>query len=179
MYWKAAILSPQSVLQAEEHQLSQPVPIGEVQQPSDHLQGSPLDLVQQVHVLLVLEVPELDTVLLVGPHESRVECRIISLDLLVVLLLMQHTVGLLGCKRTMSAHIESHQLSAPNASPKSCSQAILCRTCICARYRTLRLVLLNFMRLAWAHLSSLSRPLVTVISRSTYICDRGTAGPQA
>ncbi|KAK4829738.1 hypothetical protein QYF61_006447 [Mycteria americana] len=41
---------------------SQPVFIGEVLQPSDHLHGPPLDLLQQVHVLM-LGAPELNTVL--------------------------------------------------------------------------------------------------------------------
>ena len=44
-------VSPQpSLLRAEQHQLSQPVFIGVVLQPSDHLCGPPLDLLQQVHV---------------------------------------------------------------------------------------------------------------------------------
>ncbi|KAK4830276.1 hypothetical protein QYF61_009369 [Mycteria americana] len=51
------------LLQAEQPQLSQPVFIGEVLQPSDHLHGPPLDSLQQVHVLLMLEAPELNTVL--------------------------------------------------------------------------------------------------------------------
>mgnify|MGYP001857004296 CR=1 FL=1 len=44
----------------------------EVLQPSDHLHGSPLDSLQQVHVLFVLGSPELDAVIQVGSHESRV-----------------------------------------------------------------------------------------------------------
>ncbi|RMC06715.1 hypothetical protein DUI87_16159 [Hirundo rustica rustica] len=45
----------------------------EVIQPSNHLDGPPLDLLQQVRVLPVLETPVLDAALLVGSHESRVE----------------------------------------------------------------------------------------------------------
>ncbi|KAK4818403.1 hypothetical protein QYF61_012324 [Mycteria americana] len=52
-----------SFLQAEQPQLSQPVLIGEVLQPSDHFCGPPLDLLQQVHVFPVLRAPELDTAL--------------------------------------------------------------------------------------------------------------------
>ncbi|KAK4826190.1 hypothetical protein QYF61_006134, partial [Mycteria americana] len=49
---------------AEQPQLSQPVFIAEMFQPSDHFCGPPLDLLQQVHVFLVLlEAPELDAVL--------------------------------------------------------------------------------------------------------------------
>lgn len=46
--------------------------IGEEIQPSCHLHAPPLDLLQQVHVLIMLGVPELDAVLHVGSHESRV-----------------------------------------------------------------------------------------------------------
>ncbi|KAK4821554.1 hypothetical protein QYF61_022214 [Mycteria americana] len=49
--------------EAEQPQLSQPVLVGEVLQPSDHFCGPPLDPLQQLHVLLALRAPELDTVL--------------------------------------------------------------------------------------------------------------------
>ncbi|KAK4820325.1 hypothetical protein QYF61_023558 [Mycteria americana] len=54
---------------------------GEVLQPSDHFCGPALDPFQQLHVLLVLRAPELDAVL-------------------------QDTVGLLGCERTLPAHVQ-------------------------------------------------------------------------
>ncbi|XP_014803059.1 PREDICTED: complex III assembly factor LYRM7 isoform X1 [Calidris pugnax] len=63
--------SLQSLLQAEQSQLSQLVFVGEVLQPSDHLCGPPLDLLQQVHVLML--GPELDAVPQVGYHDSRGE----------------------------------------------------------------------------------------------------------
>ncbi|KAK4827689.1 hypothetical protein QYF61_020823 [Mycteria americana] len=57
-------VSPElSLLQAEQAQLSQPVFIGEVLQPSDHLHGPPLDLLPQVQVLLLLGAPDLNAVL--------------------------------------------------------------------------------------------------------------------
>jgi len=37
--------------------------IGVGLQPSDHFQGPPLDLLQQLHVFLMLRAPSLDTVL--------------------------------------------------------------------------------------------------------------------
>lgn len=49
-----------SLLQAEEAQLSQPLFIGEVLQPFECLDGSLLDSVQQVHILLMEGAPELD-----------------------------------------------------------------------------------------------------------------------
>ena len=60
-------------LLAEEPQLSQPVPTEEVLEPSGHLCGPALDLLQQFDVLLMLRTTELDTVLQVESHESRVE----------------------------------------------------------------------------------------------------------
>ena len=55
------VSSEPSLLQAEESHLSQPVLIGKVLQLSDHLCGPPLDLLQQLNVLLVLGALELDT----------------------------------------------------------------------------------------------------------------------
>ncbi|KAK4828848.1 LOW QUALITY PROTEIN: hypothetical protein QYF61_000905 [Mycteria americana] len=93
---------------AEQSQLSQPVLVGEVLQPSDHSLGPPLDQLQQVHVLLVLKTPELDAVLQVGSHQSRVEGQNhlprpaghAAFDA------AQDTVGLLGCERTLLAHVQ-------------------------------------------------------------------------
>ena len=42
-YWKAALRSAWSLLQAKQAQFPQPFLIGEVLQPSDHLSGPPLD----------------------------------------------------------------------------------------------------------------------------------------
>ncbi|KAK4806069.1 hypothetical protein QYF61_010278 [Mycteria americana] len=93
---------------AEQPQLSEPVLVGEVLQPSDHFPGPPLDPLQQLHVLLVLRAPELDAVLQVGSHQSRVEGQNhlprpyghTSFDA------AQDMVGLLGCERTLSAHVQ-------------------------------------------------------------------------
>jgi len=62
-----------SLLQAEQPQLSQPVLIAEVLQPSDHLRGPPLDPLQHIHVLPMLGAPELDAGLQVGSHENGVK----------------------------------------------------------------------------------------------------------
>ncbi|KAK4830334.1 LOW QUALITY PROTEIN: hypothetical protein QYF61_010098 [Mycteria americana] len=95
-------VSPEaSLLQAEQPHLSQPVLVAEVLQPLDHFHGPPLDLLQQLHVFLVLRAPELDAVL-------------------------QVTVGLLGCERTLLAHVQLfvHQY------PQGCSRSYHCLTCI-------------------------------------------------
>ena len=55
-----------SLLQTEQAQLFQPFLIGEVLQPSDHLHGPPLDLLQQVPVFPMLRAAELDAGLHVG-----------------------------------------------------------------------------------------------------------------
>jgi len=67
-------VSPEpSLLQAEQPQLSQPVLTGEVFHPPDHFCGTPLDPLQQPHVLTVLRAPELDAGLQVGSHQSQAE----------------------------------------------------------------------------------------------------------
>lgn len=65
--------------------MSQPVPIEEVLLSPCQLHGSPLDLLSQSHVLLMLMSPELDAGFQVWSHERG---RIPSLDLLAVLLWM-------------------------------------------------------------------------------------------
>ncbi|KAK4823197.1 hypothetical protein QYF61_027206 [Mycteria americana] len=70
----AASRSPQRLSWAPLH-------TGEGFHSSDHFCGPPLDLLQQVHVLLVLRTPELDAAL-------------------------QDTVGFLGCECTLSAHVQ-------------------------------------------------------------------------
>ncbi|KAK4810205.1 hypothetical protein QYF61_011799 [Mycteria americana] len=102
-------VSPQpSLLQAEQPQPSQHVLVGEVLQPAGHFHGPPLDLLQQVHVFPVLRAPELDAVLQVGSHQSRVEGQNplprpaghAAVDA------AQDTVGLLGCERALWAHVQ-------------------------------------------------------------------------
>ena len=110
-YYKV-FLEP-SLLQAEQSQVSQPFLTAEVFQPSDHLCGTPLGPLQQVHVFLVLRPPELDTALQVGSHQRRVEGQNhlpqpaghASLDA------AQDTVGLLGCESILPGHVEllNHQ----------------------------------------------------------------------
>ncbi|KAK4818444.1 hypothetical protein QYF61_013131 [Mycteria americana] len=83
-------VSPEpSLLQAEQPQLSQPVFIGEVLQPSDRLHGPPLDLLQQVHVLLMLGPQSWTQYSRWGLTRAGQRGRIASLDLLATLLLMQ------------------------------------------------------------------------------------------
>jgi len=55
------VLLELSLLQAEEPQLSGPVPIVEGLKPSDHPYGLLLDLLQQLHVLLVLHLSKICT----------------------------------------------------------------------------------------------------------------------
>jgi len=60
----------QSSLQAKQAQFPQPFLTGEVLQPSDHLIGSPLDPLQELHALPVLGAAGLDALLQMGPHKS-------------------------------------------------------------------------------------------------------------
>ena len=64
--------SEPSLLQADQAQLSQPVLVGEVFHPLDHLGGPLLDPFQCVNVPLTLETTELDIVLQVWPHQQGV-----------------------------------------------------------------------------------------------------------
>jgi len=50
-----------SLFQAEQTQLLQPIFIGEVLQPLDHLHGPPLHPFQELHIISVLGPPDLDT----------------------------------------------------------------------------------------------------------------------
>jgi len=79
-----------------------------VLQPSDHLSGSPLDILQDLHDLPVLGVPGLDTVLQMGPHRSQAEGEnYLPLPAGPPFFnAAQNTVGLLGCKRTLLAHVQ-------------------------------------------------------------------------
>ncbi|KAK4833081.1 hypothetical protein QYF61_027743 [Mycteria americana] len=97
-----------SPLQAEQPQLSQPFFVGVVFHPSEIFHGPLLDPLQQVHVFPVLKVPELDAVLQVRSHQSGLERQNhipgpaghASFDA------AQHTVGILGCKHTLPAHVQ-------------------------------------------------------------------------
>jgi len=79
-----------------------------VLQPSDHLCGPPVDLLQELHVLLVLGSPELEALVQVGSHQSGVEMQNhlarpadhASFDA------AQDTVGLLGCKSTFLSYVQ-------------------------------------------------------------------------
>jgi len=51
-------------------------------QPTEHLRGPPLNLLQQLHIFFVLEIPSLDAVLQVGPHRAEQKVAIPYLSLL-------------------------------------------------------------------------------------------------
>jgi len=79
---------------------------------------------QQLNIILVLGALELDTVLQVGSHENRVEGQNhlsqpvgrSSLDS------TQDTLGILGCKHTLPAHVKSFI--------NQCSQILLLRSAL-------------------------------------------------
>ena len=113
------------LIQAKEAQIPQTFFIGVVLQPSDRLGGSPLDLLQQLYTPPVLETPDLDAVLQIGPHMGRVEgdnhlphsTGHLSFDT------AQSTADLLGCKSTLLALVQVfiHWVT-PCPSPQGCSQ---------------------------------------------------------
>jgi len=129
-------VSPQpSLLQAEQPQLSQTGPIGEVFQPSDHLRGPPLDPLQQVHVLLVLGAPDLDAGLQVGSHQGGVEWQNHLPCPAAKLLLVQPRILLAfwaastrwWCMSSFSS------TSTPHPSRQGCSQSLHPPACIHTR----------------------------------------------
>ncbi|KAK4824113.1 hypothetical protein QYF61_010736 [Mycteria americana] len=97
---------------------------GEVFHPFDRFCDPPLDLLQEVHVLLMLGAPELDAVLQVGSHQSGVEGQNhlpqragrASFDA------AQDTVGPLGCEHTLPAHVQLFIHQYP--------QVLLCRAAL-------------------------------------------------
>ncbi|KAJ7397896.1 hypothetical protein BTVI_130714 [Pitangus sulphuratus] len=65
-----------ALLQAEQPQVSQPVFIREVLQPSDHLPGPSLGPIQKVHICLVLRIPDLDEAFQVGKRANGILAHI-------------------------------------------------------------------------------------------------------
>ena len=95
--------SPQSLLQAKQAQFPQPFFIGEVLQPSDHLCGPPLDVLQQLCTLPILGASGQDAVLQIGPCKGRADGDN-HLPLLVVhpsFYAAQDVADLSGCKSTL------------------------------------------------------------------------------
>ncbi|KAK4818005.1 hypothetical protein QYF61_004118 [Mycteria americana] len=90
-------------LGAEQPQLSQPVLIGEVLQPSDHFHGPPLDLLQQLHVLVLQSWTQYcrwDLTRAEGQNHLSRPAGHAAFDA------AQDTVGLLGCQCTLLAHVQ-------------------------------------------------------------------------
>lgn len=109
-YWKAALGSPSSLLQAEHSQLSLTVLIREVFHLLHHFCGPPLDALQQVRVSPVLRTPHLDIVLQMITSNDHL------LDLLTILLLTaQDTVVFLGCKGTILLHVQLPSTNIPRS----------------------------------------------------------------
>ena len=80
---EAAIRSPWSLLQVEQLQLSQLVFTGEVLQPSGHPHGSPVDSIQQIHVLFKLGYPRAElcskfSIITVGLSQCNLEIKTVN-----------------------------------------------------------------------------------------------------
>ena len=75
---------------------------------SNHFCGPPLDLLQQIHIFLVLVTIGLDTVLQMGHHEGSIESDN-PLPLPAGPFFFdaaQNTIGPFGCKGTLLAHVQ-------------------------------------------------------------------------
>lgn len=78
---------PLSLSQAEQSQLSQPFPAGEVLPSRNHLHGPLLNCLQYIHVSLVLGSPELDQ-LQCGLTSAERRGRIATIDSLEMVCVM-------------------------------------------------------------------------------------------
>ena len=151
-------------MQAEQAQLPQPLFIGEVVQPSEHLRGLLRTHSNSFTSSLCWEGPGLHAALHLGPHESRAEADNplpalwnSSVDT------AQGTAGLPGHKRTLLACASF----SSTRTPKTFSAGLLSRISSPSLYsylglsqpkcRSLHLALLNISRFRRAHFSSLSR----------------------
>ena len=133
----------------------------------DHLHGPPLDLLQKLHIFLVLGAPDLDAVLQLGPHKGRVRGTITSLTPLATLLLMEPSTSL--AFQAASVYCWFMLSFSSVRTPKSFSAALLLRSSSPSLYtylglhrprcKTLNFALLNLTRFTRAHLYSLSRSL--------------------
>ncbi|KAK4830124.1 hypothetical protein QYF61_008551 [Mycteria americana] len=98
------VLSLQAL--AGQPQLAQPFFRGAVFLPSDHFCAPSLELLEQVHVFLVLGTPELDTVLQEGSHRVEGENHLPRPAGHTSFYAAQGTIGVLGCKRTLLSHVQ-------------------------------------------------------------------------
>jgi len=113
---RTSSLNPMALAGVEQPQLSQPVFTGEVLQQSDHLCGPPLDPLQQVRALLMLRLQSWTQDSRPGLTRAEQRGRIISLDPLAMLLLMQPRIWLfftqnfkslsIGVSRSSSVHFK-------------------------------------------------------------------------
>lgn len=108
-----------SLLQAQLAQFLQPLFLRKMFQAFDHFCGLHLDLLQYVHVFLVLGAADLDMVLQMGLHNGRLEGTItfLSLQISSAFDTAQDRAGLRGYKSKMLAYIQlfitgTHLLSA-------------------------------------------------------------------
>lgn len=136
--------------------------IGEVLELSDHFHD-PLDSHQKVRILLMLPwVPELNTVLQIGFHNSGAGGRITSFNLLSVLLLMQLKSRLsfwaenTHCQfmSSFSSTNTSQSFSSGLLSIYSSPSLYACLGSLLPRCRTFHSDLLNCMLFAQAHFSA-------------------------
>lgn len=128
--------------------------------------GPPLIPLQQVHILLMLENPELDAALQLGSQERRGEGKehLPHPASLATFDAAQDMTGFLGWKHIVNSYWASYQPTPMSPSSLAFSQTILCQLYLSLellqpRCSTLHFALFNFMKLTWAHLWSLSRSI--------------------
>jgi len=137
------------ISKAEEPQLCQPVLVGEALQSSDHLHSPPLDLIQQLDVLLMLGDPECTQYSRWGLTRAE-RYHFLQPSDHTSLDATQDTFVFLGCKCTLPTHVETFIIWHPQilflrAALKHHHPASICFW----YWYTWHLALFHFMRLAW------------------------------
>lgn len=148
----------------EQPQFLQPIFMGEVLQPLDHLLGPPLDPLWELHTFPVLGALDSDTVLQMGLHKGRIE-RDSHLPVLAVHPSSrgtQDTLGLSGCKHTLLPHVggvlidkKLKSFLTELLSRSSCPSSYTYLRSPQPRCKTLHYVLLNLIRFRSTHILSL------------------------
>lgn len=120
-------------LQNEQLQLSQPVFIGKVLQLCDRLSGFSPDLLQQVHIFLVLRPPELDAAFRWGLTRAEMSREAQSTPSPYAALdAAEDIFGFLGCRYTLPGHVELFRHKHPLVLLSRETQFILHPASICA-----------------------------------------------
>ena len=150
------------LLQDEQAQNPQPFFTREVHLSSEYPCVPLLDLLQQLHIFLLLEAPGLDAVLQTGPHRCREDgsCCLPCLAGLPSFDAAQDRIGFMGCKLMLICFFINQHLQVLLCRgalyPFSAQPVFMIETAL-TQCTDLHLILFIFIRFAQAHPSTLAR----------------------